>query len=239
MTTSQVAIVIAITALGALIHGSTGIGMALVAGPVLVLIDPGFTPTPLLIATQTIGLRHVVAERRHTDNRAVGRCLLGLPVGVALALVVVAAVEEGAMALFIGSATALACVALLIGVKPRRTARTEVAGGAAIAFAAVSAGLPGPPAVVTFNDMDGSALRGTASTYMLFVATIGLAGLTITGSFGLDELRLCLYLLPGIGLGLIGARYLRHQLDRSWFRPAVLTVALLGGLALVGRELVG
>ncbi|MEL7156965.1 MAG: sulfite exporter TauE/SafE family protein [Actinomycetota bacterium] len=239
MTAAEVALVIVFTGLGALLQGSTGIGITLIAGPVLVTIDPGFTPAPLLMASQLVGLRHVVAERAHTDRRAVGRCLLGLPLGVAAALAVVAAVDESARALLVGGATVVACAALLAGVRPSRTPRTETVGGASIAFAAVTASLPGPPAAITFNDMEPSALRGTLGSYMMFVSTIGLTGLALTGSFGLAELRLIAYLLPGVALGLLIARHVRHRLDQNWFRPAVLTVALCGGLVLVGRELLG
>lgn len=238
MSAADIVVVVIFTTLGAMVQGSTGIGITLVAGPVLVTIDPGFTPAPLLMASQLVALRHVVAEREHTDRRAVRRCLLGLPVGVAAALVVVAAVEESAMAIVIGAATSVACIALLAGLRPPRTPQTETAGGAAIAFSAVAAGLPGPPAAITFNDMAPPTLRGTLGTYMLFVSAVGLFGLALTGSFDSEQVRLVGYLLPGVGLGLLAARYTRRHLDRTWFRPAVLIIALGGGLAVLLRELI-
>ncbi|MEM9132335.1 MAG: sulfite exporter TauE/SafE family protein [Actinomycetota bacterium] len=237
MTPDQLAVVITITSIGALVHGSTGIGMALVAAPILAGVDPGFTPAPLMLATQLISARHVVAERHSTDREAVRRCLLGLPIGVAAALLLLSVIDDSSMALFIGAATAAACALLLIGLHPPRTERTEMAGGAAIAFAAVAAGLPGPPGVVTFNDLTPSALRGTLSTYMAFVVAVGLTGLLITGALRPDDLLLIGYLLPGILIGLVASRYLRHHLDRTWFRPVVLVVAMCGGLAVVAREL--
>ncbi len=237
MTPGELAVVVAITSIGALVHGSTGIGMALVAAPILAGIDPGFTPAPLMLATQLISARHVVAERDSTDREAVRRCLIGLPIGVAAALFLLSVIDDSAMALFIGTATAVACILLLIGIRPMRTDRTEMAGGAAIAFAAVSAGLPGPPGVVTFNDLKPSALRGTLSTYMAFVVVVGITGLLFTGSLVARDLLKIGYLLPGIVIGLVAARYLRHHLDRTWFRPVVLVVAMCGGLAVVAREL--
>ncbi|MEM8922516.1 MAG: sulfite exporter TauE/SafE family protein [Actinomycetota bacterium] len=237
MQTWEIAVVTVATAAGAMVQGSIGIGLALVAGPLLVGIDPAFTPAPLMLGGQIVGVRHVIAERAHTDRRALRRCLYGLPVGIAGALIVVRLVDARSTALLVGTMTVIAAVALLAGAKVQRTPRVETVGGIAISFAAVSAGLPGPPAAVTFNDLAPNALRGTLSTFMLFISSVGILGLTLTGSFGREELLRFVTLVPGILIGLFAARYLRPHLDNTWFRPLVLVIALAGGLALLGREL--
>jgi len=59
-----------------------------------------------------------------------------------------------------------------------------------------------------------------------------------TDNFGTDELELTGWLVPGVVIGLFAARYVRAYVDRSWFRPAVLTMAFVGGVALVARHLI-
>ena len=106
-----------------------------------------------------------------------------------------------------------------------------------MAFASVTAALPGPPLVIGFSDMKPSCMRGTASASILVVAVLASISLVIAGRFGRDELELLAFLLPGALLGLFSARYLRPVLDRAWFRTAVLVMACAGGMALVVRQL--
>lgn len=227
---------VAFSAAGALVQGCIGIGFGLVAGPALVAIDADFAPGPLLLAGQIVGVRHALMERAHTDRAAFMRCVFGLPVGLVAGIATLTMVSDRTLAIVVGSVTAVAAAMMLAGVRVRRSPRTDVAAGGATAFASVTAGLPGPPLVLNFSDMAPSQMRGTSSSYILIVAITGITGLALAGEFGADETVLTFRLLPGIAVGMFAARFARPLLDRSWFRPAVLVIAMLGALALVARQ---
>ncbi|MCP3990524.1 MAG: TSUP family transporter [Actinomycetia bacterium] len=237
MSTTQIIIILAFTTVGAMIQGSTGIGFTLVAGPALVALDPGFAPGPFLVVAQLISVRHIVAEFHEVDRRAVGHAFLGLPVGLGIGLLILGAMSASNLALLVGGLTAVSCAVLLAGFRPHRTPATEIAGGGACTFAAVTAGLPGPPLIITYHDMTPPSLRATVSSFVVVVASFGFVSLVITGNFGWHQLALTGWLLPGVGIGLLSARFVRPIIDRHWFRPAVLVIALLGGLALVIGQL--
>lgn len=238
MTGLEIALVVGITAVGALVHGCVGIGIGLVAGPVLVAIDPTFVPGPLLLAGQLVGLRHVRVERRHIVLPALRNGLIGLPFGLAGGLVVLVMVDERLLSLIIGVAVATAAGWLLTGPRLRRSPAIEILAGGMVAFSSTTAALPGPPLVVAYSDMAPRAMRGTASAVMLAISIVVTASLIAAGRFGTDELALLGWLLPGVALGLLGARWLRPVLDRKWFRTFVLVVAATGGVALILRQLV-
>ena len=227
---------VAFSAACALVQGCLGIGFGLVAGPALVAIDADFAPGPLLLAGQVVGIRHAVMERGHTDRDAFRRCVIGLPVGLIAGIATLGMVSDRTLAIVVGSVTAVAAALILAGARVTRTPRTDVAAGGATAFASVTAGLPGPPLVLNFADMTPSQMRGTSASYILVVAVAGVAGLAAAGEFGGDESMLTLRLLPGIAVGMVAARFARPFLDRSWFRPAVLVIAMCGALALVTRQ---
>ena len=86
--------------------------------------------------------------------------------------------------------------------------------------------------------MEPATMRGTTSAFVMTQALIGFVAIVATDNFGTDELELTGWLIPGVLLGLFAARYVRNYVDRSWFRPAVLTMALVGGVALVIRHLI-
>ena len=85
--------------------------------------------------------------------------------------------------------------------------------------------------------MKPSTMRPTASLLILSVASIGFVTLLASGNFGSREFELLLLLLPGVVAGLVASRWVRPHLDKAWFRPLVLVIALVGGLALVARQI--
>lgn len=237
MSIGQVALVVVFCTLGSTVQGSTGIGLALVAGPALVSIDPAFAPGPLLIVAQLIGLRHIAAEREQADRPALRHALFGLPVGLIGAILVLELVSESVLAILVGTLAATAAAALLAGYRPTRGRRTEIIGGAASTFSGITAGLTGPPLVIAFNDMRPATMRATTALFVVNVAVVGLASLVITGNFGRHELQLLGRLVPGVIIGLVVARWVRPIIDRTWFRPTVLVISCLGGVVVVLRQL--
>jgi len=237
VTGVEIAIIIGLTMAGSIVHGSVGIGLGLVAAPALVAIDPGFAPGPLLLAGQIVGIRHVLAEFDGADIDAWKRGLLGVPIGVIGALLVLELMSDKLLAITVGSLTALAAALLLGGWNLARTPRAETVAGAVCAFSSLTAALPGPPLVCVYADMKPSTMRPTASLLILSVTSLGFFALLAAGNCGSHEFELLGWLMPGVIAGLIASRWVRPHLDRLWFRPLVLVVALIGGLALVGRQL--
>lgn len=233
MSAIEIVLAIAAVAGGAIVQGSVGVGLSLVAAPALVAIDPTFIPGPLLIVGQVVGIRHIIVEGRHTDWRAVRNALWGLPVGLVAGLAVFELVPEKVRTVLIGALVAASALVLLAGFRLRQTRRTEIGGGLTCSFGAMAASLPGAPLAICFSEMSPPTLRSTSSVYIGIVGGAGIGLLAARGNFGIHELKLIGYALPGMFIGLGISRWVRPMLDRSWFRPAVLTVALGGGLALI------
>lgn len=229
--------VLILSMLGATAQGSIGIGYGLVAGAGLIAVEPAFVPGPLLIISFVVSIRHIVIEREHLDRSALKRCAAGLPVGLIAGLVVLEAMDDRTLSLAVGTAITIAAVALLFGFTIRRTPTIELFAGAASAFSSVTAGLPGPPFVFAFSDLKPAALRATSATFISLIAGVAFFGLLVTGNFGSQEFGLLAALFPGTLAGLFVARYVRPHLEQPWFRPLVLVVSGVGGLALIIRNL--
>ena len=237
MTATEILIIAAVTIAGSIIHGTTGIGLGLVAGPALLSVDPKFVPGPILLASMIVGVRHIVVEWRTTDRNILRRLCFGLPFGTAAALIILTTVNERVMAICIGALVILASAALLGGFEFSRTPRNEVVGGAAASFGAVAAALPGPPLVMALHDTPGPVLRPTISLVNALISAVGMVGLALVGLFGWAELQLLALLTPFVLIGLFLARFVRPWLDRSFFRPTVLCLSLAGGAALLFSNL--
>lgn len=233
----EIAVIVVFTTMGATVHASVGIGIGLVAGPALIAIDPSFLPGPAILATMILTTRHLIADGEHADRSTVRRAYLGVPIGLALGVAVVAVADETLMRVLVGAAIVIAAGLLLCGIHLARSPRTDVAGGGAFAFSLIVAGIPGPAAAVAFNDLPPSSYRGTLGYLGIPVAIFSVVLLGIAGEFGAHELELTAWMLPGLAIGMLAARWVRPILDQAWFRPAMLWMALLGGLAVVIRQL--
>lgn len=234
----EIVVVLAFTSAGALVHASVGLGIGLVAGPALIAVDPGFMPGPVILATLILTARHLIVDGPHADRGTVTRAYFGVPFGLALGFVVVAVADEDMMRIVIGCLIVIAAVLLLLGVHVTPSTRTDVLGGGAFSLSLIAAGIPGPAAAVAFNDLPPLSYRGTMGFVGIPVSIVSLALLAAAGEFGSRELELTAWLLPGIAVGLVAGRHVRPHLDKTWFRPAVLWLALLGGAAVVIRQVI-
>ncbi len=80
-----------VVAVGALVQGAVGFGLALVAAPLLALVDPVLVPVPLLMVVTVHALLALYREHSDTDWRGVGWALLGRLPGIAIGVLAVAA----------------------------------------------------------------------------------------------------------------------------------------------------
>ena len=146
LSAAELVVVLLITTAGSVIQGSAGIGLGLVASPVLIAIDDRFAPGPLLFVGLVIGTRHIISERAHLDRPTFGRALIGLPFGAAAGGAVLTLMSASLLSLTIGLLVAFAAFCLLVGFKLPRSHRTDVFTGAACAFTSLTAALPRPAA---------------------------------------------------------------------------------------------
>lgn len=237
LSSIDLAIVLGIAAVGAIVQGSAGIGLGLVASPILLSIDPSFAPGPLLIGGVVVGARHMAAEWEDLDRPTLGRSLIGLPIGAIGGLAVLRVMAADTLSLMIGLLICAAALFLLSGVNVRRTNTVDVMTGAASAFTSITAALPGPPLVIGFADLSPRCLRCTVSVFVAATSAFAFVGLVAIGRFGQHEATLLAVMVPGLLLGVVLSRWTRPLLDRHWFRPAILALSFAGGAALALNQL--
>ena len=67
MSTFEYILSIAFLALGAGFQACVGIGMAMVAGPVLVAMDSSVLPDPLLVLATAVNIRNAILDSEYID----------------------------------------------------------------------------------------------------------------------------------------------------------------------------
>ncbi len=92
-----------VVATATLLQASIGFGVALVAAPLLYLIDPAFVPAPMIVAASAASALVYARERRAVDHAEIGRVLAGVVVGTAAAAVVLRNVTGEALGVLFGA----------------------------------------------------------------------------------------------------------------------------------------
>jgi hypothetical protein len=228
-----------VVAFGALVQGTVGFGLALVAAPLLALLDPALVPVPLLLLATAHAALMLVRERGEADWAGVGWALVGRIPGIALGVLAVAVLPQRWFGAVV-AATVLLCGGLsLVRWRPRRTVPALLAAGLVSGAGGTASAIGGPPVALLYQDAPGPCVRATLGAYFAVGSLLSLAGLAVGGEVGTDALVSAGLLLPFMVAGFAVSSPARRLLDRGWTRPAVLAVAIAGALGLLVQAVLG
>lgn len=231
MSPLEILVVVVAVVAGSMVQATAGVGITLVAAPVLLAVDPAFVPLPLILGGAVVGIRNVTMEFAGFDARRWRRCLLGAPVGLVLGELALANLSERGLTAAIGLLVVISVGAMASGWQPRRRSWTSVLAGLLVALSLRVAALPGPPYAILHHDDPPEVLRPNISALVLVLAgTISIRLLVGGEVTGADLGRVALVMGSAL-VGLLLAPPLRRWVDSGWFRPALLSVCGLGGLA--------
>jgi uncharacterized membrane protein YfcA len=222
---------------GAAIQGSIGIGLGLVAAPVLALADPDFIPGTIIIAVLPLTLIVAWGDRAFVVRRDVVIALLGRLPGVIAGAAVAAAVSDRVLAVLVGVSVLVAVGISLTEWRVPTTDRALIGAGAASGFTGTTTGVGGPPMALTYQHHDPTVMRATISAFFFVGATFSAAALWAAGEIGARQLELSALLVPAVVLGTVTARALRHHLRPGLVRPAVLVVCAASAVLLLADSL--
>ena len=222
---------------GATLQGVVGFGANLFAVPILALIDPGFVPGPVLIVNPLLSGLYTWRERGHADHSGLRWALTGRVPGIAIGILALGAVSEDRLGVLFGVLLLVAMALRLVGISPRRTPGTLLAGGCLSGFMGTAVGVGGPPIALLYHDAPGPVLRATMSPYFLVGTVASVAALAVSGHFGVDDLLLGLCLVPAALIGVALSNPLRGMLDRGWVARGVYGLSSAAAVALLVRSL--
>jgi uncharacterized membrane protein YfcA len=227
----------AVMAIGCALQGSAGFGSALVAAPILTLIDPLLVPGPLLFCALVLTVLMSYRERQAMDVSGLKWGILGRLPGTFFALVVLTNVPEKEMMLTLGALVLFAVALSASGMHVNPTMWTLLSAGALSGFMGTTASIGGPPIALLYQNAPGARLRATLSGYFVLGTMMSLLALAAVGRFGRDEFWSALALLPGVLIGFALSARTRQLLDRGYTRAAVLTVSAVSGAIVILRAL--
>jgi uncharacterized membrane protein YfcA len=235
---SLVALMVAVAA-GAVVQGGIGFGFALIAVPALGLLAPGSVPATALLLASPMTLVMAVRERAHLHARGAVAIVGGRLFGSILGAWIVVVVPEGRIAVVVGALIVLAVALSAVRLDVQPTPAVTVGAGFVAGVTGTAAAIGGPALAVAYQNRPGPELRATLALSFVAGQVLSIGALAVAGEVHAWHVGLAARLTPALLLGLWAARPLARFLDRGWLRPAVLGFALLAGVTIALRGLLG
>jgi uncharacterized membrane protein YfcA len=217
------------------VHGSVGFGKALVAAPLLILIDPALIPAPIIVNAMLLLILMIIREPSAVAFREVSWAVIGSVFGTAVATGLLVVIPNDAFELVFGIML-LGIVAIsLVRWSGEPSTWMSLGAGVLSGLMGTTTSIGGPPMALAFQNATAPRLRATLSVYFLVGAVFALGGLAIAGRFGMAELKLAAYLVPGTLMGLLISNWTRSWLRRDLVRPAVLLLSTVAAMVVLIR----
>lgn len=228
-----------VVAAGALVQGAAGFGLALVAVPLLALIDPAYVPVPGLVLALAHAGATLVREPRHADWRGVGWSTLGGVPGTVAGVAAVVILPPQAFAAVLAGLVLLSCALSVSPVPVRPVPPLLVAAGLVSGVSGTAAAISGPPMALLYQSEPGPRIRATMGAFFAVSTAVSLVALAVGGVVDAPGLWRGVLLVPFLLLGFVASNRVRHLLDRGWTRPAVLAISVASAVLLLARAVWG
>ena len=226
-----------VVAFGGLLQGLIGFGLALVAVPLLALLDPALVPVPVLVIACAHAVMSLAREFGHVDWRGVGWAMLGRLPGTVVGIWIVDSLDPKSFGVVVGAAV-LACVLLSItSWRPQPTPPSLVTAGVASGSFGTATSIGGPMVALLYQNQAGPEVRATLAAFFTLGSAVSIAGLTVTGNVAAHQLWSGVLLIPFLVAGFLLSGPLRKKFDAKGIRTPVLVVAGSSAVVLIVRSL--
>jgi uncharacterized protein len=226
-------------ALGALVQGGVGLGLGVVAAPVVTLLDPALMPGSMLVAGAILPVLILAQEARHTDWPGVSWALCGRLAGTAVGVWLVTTVPVQALGILVGVAVLAVIAATSLGSDLPRNRWTLIAAGVVSGTTGTATSIGGPPVALLYQREQGARVRASLSLFLCVGNSLAIAALALAGHMPGRDVEAGLIFLACAAVGLAAAAGFRRFLDAGRIRAAVLVTAAASAIILIAHSLLG
>ena len=238
VTPTAFAVLFAAVAIGALVQGTIGFGINVIAAPIAAIVQPDSLPSAMIILALPMTAGSAWRERDHIDREGVLWSTLGRLPGVGLGGYAVSRLDPEALATWIGGFVIAAALMSVASANLRVTPASSALVGSVAGVMGTMSSVGGPPLALLYQREPGPVLRSTLGTTFLIGSLLSIGALAVAGRVAPWHWGLGLALTPAVALGLVASRRLHGHVDAGWLRPCIVGFACLAGGAVLVRGLV-
>ncbi len=239
VSSAELEIALVLATIGSVVQGSVGFGLAVIAAPILLVLDPEtvFVPGPLLIAAALLTLLIALRERSYVVWREVSVATVGRVIGMLPGAYAVGSLVPQAYNLLFASLILFGVAISVSGWHVRLTNTNLIVAAIVSGFTSTVSAVGGPPLALVYQHGEAPRVRGTLSATFTIGTFISIAGLAHEDKFGARELYVGLALMPAIIVGFVLSGFVTRYLNGPRTRWAILAVSALSSVLIILRTL--
>ena len=219
------------------VQASAGLGFAMLAIPLLAVIDLAYIPGPTLFVSLFLTLVMFVKGRSAIVYKEIVTMSPALVAGTVLGALTIDLIPQDVLGIAF-AALILTGVGITVFARPIALNRTSLLGGGfASGLMGTISGIHGPPLILLYQNEAIEKTRATIALIFCVAYILSLAGLTAVGQFGTEGLVRGLSMLPGLLIGLALALKARHLFSTRFLRLSMLTIASASAVVLLAKSL--
>jgi len=233
-----VAVLAATLVVGAAVQGLVGLGLGLVAAPVVTLIEPSLMPDLLLWLALLLPLVTLVREHHEIDWPGLGWSMTARVPGTVLGVWLLTVISERTLGIAVGLMVLLSVLLTAKALVVPVTRTSLVAAGVVSGVTGTATSIGGPPMAILLQHRSPQQIRSTLGVYFVAGAALSLVGLGVVGALERSTFVLAMVLVPCLVVGFALSRVLARRLPRHQVRNGVLLVCAASAVGLLVRSLV-
>ena len=222
---------------GALVQGTIGFGLAIVAAPVVYLVTPELVPGSIILMGMLIGSLTAKRSMHAVKLQEIKSALMGRIPGSLLGAVLLTMVSQRTMGLFMGGSVLFAVLASFSPFKVQANGKTLFSAGLLSGIMGTASSIGGPPMALVMQNQSGERIRANLSVYFAVSAVISLSILAYSGQFGWLQLKYGLLFVPCVLAGNWVARKLVPHVDQAMIRKALLVLCSVAGIGAIAAAI--
>lgn len=237
LTTIELAGALAAVFAGAVVQSAIGFGLAVVASPILFMINPSLVPSSLIVMGFMVGLLNV---RRYFGSMQLDRlkyAVMGRVPGslVGMVLLFVASVQQ--LSLILGVSVILAVLASVSPFKLEANKKTLFGAGFLSGVMGTTSSIGGPAIALVMLNEPADRIKANMAAYFSVSSAISIILLCASGLFTWWHLKYALYLVPAVFLGNYLASKVSHRIDEKAIRPMLLIMCSVAGASAIATAI--
>lgn len=222
---------------GSTLQASTGIGLGMVAAPILLMLDPALVPGPLLFLALLVSILIARREWSDIDRGGLMAAISGRVPGSILAGLTMTLLPVTLYRMVFGIMVLLAVALSLLGLKLMPTRRNLMTAGFASGYMGTLTSIGAPPMAIAYQHGNPPTIRSTLAAYFVVGSAVSILILAYFGHFGTEQVVASVAFVPPLILGYWISGHVVRRLDRTLTRYAVLALSGTAGLILVIKSL--